>query len=95
MLGKVCGGSRGVSAKGRPRCTVRPGDAGCALRSFRGEDRAQATLEYALVLGAFLAMVIGFAAVWRAASEGTFAGLVEEASSHTLDAEGAVDIALY
>ncbi|MDO4437265.1 MAG: hypothetical protein Q4B77_04870 [Coriobacteriaceae bacterium] len=52
-------------------------------------------MEYALVLVAFMAMVIGFAAVWRASSDGSFAHLVQQAASHALDAEGAVDIALY
>lgn len=86
----------GDGAGGRgSRHSVRLDGAGRVLRAFCGEHRAQATLEYALVLGAFLAMVVGFAAVWRAVSEGTFAGLAEDASSHALDAEGAVDITLY
>ncbi len=39
------------------------------------ESRAQATLEYALVLFAFLVMVAAIAAMWRAGAEGVFTSL--------------------
>lgn len=59
------------------------------------ESRAQATLEYALVLFAFLAMVAAIAAMWRAGAEGVFTSLASRAASHALDLGGAVDISLY
>lgn len=85
-------GLRRLSLDGRAR---RPGGNARGKHASFKEDSAQATLEYALVLVAFMAMVIGFAAVWRASSDGSFAHLVQQAASHALDAEGAVDIALY
>lgn len=59
------------------------------------ESRAQATLEYALVLFAFLAMVAAIAAMWRAGAEGVFTSLAGRAASHALDLGGVVDISLY
>lgn len=59
------------------------------------EEVAQATLEYALVISVFLAMVAGFAALWHAGADGALARLVEEAASHGLDLPGLLDIALY
>lgn len=64
-------------------------------REFGAFESAQATLEYALCVLALLAMVVGVAAVWRAAEHGVLARLVEEAASHGLDATGAIDAALF
>lgn len=64
---------------------------GCILR---GED-AQATLEYALVASACLAIAVGLAALWHAGADGVLARLAERAASHALSMWGAVDIALY
>lgn len=47
--------------------------------------RGQSTLEYALVLMAFLATVLAFGALWRAASEGRLLDLAREHASHSLE----------
>lgn len=47
-------------------------------RDKRGEA-GQSTLEYALVLLAFLSMVVALAAVWRVAQQGV---LLEQAKTH-------------
>lgn len=59
------------------------------------EDRAQGTLEYALTVLAFLAMVVALAALVRAGGEGAFVRQAEESASHALDGWGLLDIALY
>ena len=60
-----------------------------------GEQRAQGTLEYALVFCMLLAIVLGLAATWKAGEQGLFARLVEDAASHGLDPLGVLDILLY
>lgn len=60
-----------------------------------GETRAQSTVEYAIVLVAMLAIIVGCAAVWRAGADGVFTKEAQEAASHTFTADGAVDISLY
>lgn len=60
-----------------------------------GENLAQGTLEYALTVLALLAMVVAFAALWRAAADGALAGLVHAAASHVLAGDGFIDISLY
>lgn len=59
------------------------------------EERAQGTLEYALTVLAFMAIVIALAALWRASADGVLAAAVERAASHALNGFGALDIALY
>ncbi|WP_195419299.1 hypothetical protein [Collinsella sp. D33t1_170424_A12] len=60
-----------------------------------GERLAQGTLEYAVVTGVFVAVIVALGALWRAATDGALSGLVEEAASHVLDGSGAIDIALF
>lgn len=60
-----------------------------------GERAAQGTVEYALTVVALLAMVVGMAALWRAAVDGTLAEFVRAAASHAFSAGGAIDISLY
>lgn len=62
---------------------------------LRREESAQATLEYALVVAAFMAMVSALALLWRAGADGVLARLVEDAASHALDGLGVLDIVLY
>ena len=57
--------------------------------------RRRGTVEYALTVVALLAMVVGMAALWRAAVDGTLAELVRAAASHAFSAGGAIDISLY
>ena len=65
---------------------------GCPLRS---EERAQGTVEYAVVTSVFVVIVTALALLARAGQEGVLLSLVEEAASHVFSAAGAVDIALY
>ncbi len=66
-----------------------------ALRHLAREERAQATLEYALTLFALMALISGVALLWRAGEQGVLARLVEDACSHALDGLGVLDIALF
>lgn len=45
-------------------------------------ESGQSTLEYALVLLAFLAMVVGLASVWAASRDGRLLSRARDASSH-------------
>ncbi|MCH3967795.1 MAG: hypothetical protein PHR15_03850 [Atopobiaceae bacterium] len=51
-------------------------------RTTRGEE-GQSTVEYALVLLAFLVGIVALAALWRAAADGTVSKLAADAASHT------------
>ena len=71
------------------------------LRAWR-EERAQSTVEYAIVTVAVLSIVVALACLWRAGENGRLAALAERAASHTISsssvvdaAAGAKDIALY
>lgn len=66
----------------------------CAVRAL-GSERAQSTLEYALVLLAFLGLLAGLAALWHAGAAGVFADAIERGASHALDGLGLLDVALY
>ncbi len=55
---------------------------------FAGEASGQSTVEYALVLLAFLAMLLALAAVWHVAREGGLQRLATTAASHALGGEG-------
>ncbi|WP_293814260.1 hypothetical protein [uncultured Parolsenella sp.] len=63
------------------------------------ECRGQSTVEYVLVLSAFLAMLLALGAIWKAVGAGALARLGESASSHSLSGEGALggmrDIVLF
>lgn len=50
------------------------------------DDQGQSTLEYALVLISFLALVVALGAVWHAARDGRFVTLAVESASHSLSA---------
>lgn len=80
----------------RPRHRLKARDA-LVLRgkAIVREQAAQATLEYALTVGAFMAVIAGLALLWHAGTDGVFARLIEEAASHALDGLGVLDIALY
>lgn len=70
-------------------------DVGGQLRKLLHEEWAQGTVEYAITVAAVLALVVACAAFWRAAEDGVFARLAQEAASHVLGGAGAIDIALY
>ena len=52
-----------------------------------GED-GQATLEYAVVLVAFLSMLVALAAAWHAVRDGSLLVLAHDASSHAITQGG-------
>lgn len=54
------------------------------------DESGQATLEYAVVLMAFLTMLIALAAMWHAARDGRLLDLAVEASSHAITEGGEV-----
>ena len=60
-------------------------------------QRGQASLEYALVLFAFLATLVALAALWRAGSGGGLLERAIQASSHAADGllAGQKDLWLY
>lgn len=58
------------------------------------EEQGQASLEYALVLAATLALAAALAALWRSTSEGSLLDLALAAASH-LASGGIDDIALF
>ena len=64
---------------------------GARLPALLGADESgQATVEYAIVLVAFLSAVLGLGALWRASSDGRLLELAREACSHGF--EGAPDV---
>lgn len=82
---------------GRVRGSGR-GSRGSQAKSYADlvrERRAQGTVEYAITMVAVLSLVLGCAAIWRAGESGVFTRVASEAASHRLDADGAVDVALY
>lgn len=68
---------------------------GKACGALLQEDSAQGTLEYAVVMAVFVSMVLALGALWRIGIRGGLLELVEEATSHALDASGFFDIALF
>lgn len=56
-----------------------PSDRG---RKECGRDDGQSTLEYALVLLAFLSTILALGAIWHASRDGRLVGLAREAGSH-------------
>ncbi len=68
------------------------------LARFAAESLGQSTVEYAIILGAFLAMVMALGAIARAVSEGVVVGKAVEAASHSAGESfvGSLqDVALY
>ena len=69
-----------------------------ARRAMR-ERAGQASVEYALVVAAFLAAVLACALVWHAARDGSLDELARKAASHVVGEGGLVgavrDIALF
>ena len=65
------------------------------MRAIAEEGAAQGTVEYALTVFAMLALIMGIAALWRAAEQGLFVDAAANAASHGLEGDGYADIALY
>ena len=53
-----------------------------AARWLAGGGSGQSTVEYALVLGAFLAMVVVLGLLWHGVRDGLLVGAASEAASH-------------
>ncbi len=51
----------------------------------RGGETGQSSMEYALVLMAFLSLVLALSSVWHVAHEGTLQDKAREAASHNCD----------
>ena len=51
----------------------------------------QSSVEYALVLGAFLALVLALGLVWSVVGQGGLQRASERAASHAIEGAGAVD----
>lgn len=61
------------------------------------DERGQATVEYAVILAAFAAVLAALGALWRAMDGGVFVEHALAAASHhvLLSAAGVVDVFLY
>lgn len=60
------------------------------------ENMAQATLEYVLVMAAFLSVIIGLGTLWRFGALGELQALAQSAASHLVETlSGLRDICLF
>jgi Flp pilus assembly protein TadG len=70
-----------------------------AARDLSGEREGQSTVEYALVVFAFLALLAALASLWGAARDGTLVDIARQAASHGLSQgltpDALQDIALF
>lgn len=55
------------------------------------DEAGQSSVEYALVLGAFLALVLALGFVWGVVGQGGLQRASERAASHAIEGAGAVD----
>lgn len=55
------------------------------------DEAGQSSVEYALVLGAFLALVLALGLVWSVVGHGGLQRASERAASHAIEGAGAVD----
>lgn len=55
------------------------------------DEAGQSSVEYALVLGAFLALVLALGLVWSVVGQGGLQRASERAASHAIEGAGAVD----
>ena len=55
------------------------------------DEAGQSSVEYALVLGAFLALVLALGLVWGVVGQGGLQRASERAASHAIEGAGAVD----
>lgn len=54
------------------------------------DEAGQSSVEYALVLGAFLALVLALGLVWSVVGQGGLQRASERAASHAIEGAGAV-----
>lgn len=62
-----------------------------SLMRARREQTGQSSVEYALVLGAFLSVVLVLGLVWRSVGQGGLQWASERAASHAIEGETAID----
>lgn len=55
------------------------------------DEAGQSSVEHALVLGAFLALVLALGLVWSVVGQGGLQRASERAASHAIEGAGAVD----
>lgn len=55
------------------------------------DEAGQSSVEYALVLGAFLALVLALGLVWSVVGQGGLQRASERAASHAIEGAGAAD----
>ena len=55
------------------------------------DEAGQSSVEYALVLGAFLALVLALGLVWSVVGQGGLQRASQRAASHAIEGAGAVD----
>lgn len=55
------------------------------------DEAGQSSVEYALVLGSFLALVLALGLVWSVVGQGGLQRASERAASHAIEGAGAVD----
>ena len=55
------------------------------------DEAGQSSVEYALVLGAFLALVLALGLVWSVVGQGGLQRASERAASHAIEGAGAVE----
>ena len=55
------------------------------------DEAGQSSVEYALVLGAFLALVLALGLVWSVVGQGGLQRASEREASHAIEGAGAVD----
>lgn len=55
------------------------------------DEAGQSSVEYALVLGAFLALVLALGLVWSVVGQGGLQRASERAASHAIEGAGAFD----
>lgn len=66
------------------------------VRRITEEVSGQSTVEHALLVVVFLAMVLAVGALWKLGAQGTLARLAAEAASHIVGAaDGLRDILLF
>lgn len=58
---------------------------GCRVRRALGWEKGQATVEFAIVLAAFVVVAVGLSALWHALDQGVFVQHALQSASHHLE----------
>ena len=67
------------------------------MRSILANQSGQSTVEFALLMFAFLGMLLGLGVLWQALHDGVLLHRATQAASHTMTNlfDGALDVLLY